>query len=128
MTGAATHGVAFERHQIGVTLTSLPVSGLPPPLDGLRIGLLTDVHQSGMVPASDVTMRWTWEWPKTKTRIWSSWAVISGRSAIARSWGLVAELLALLGAPHGIFAFLGNHDDDLDMPAAQSRHQIEVLK
>ena len=30
----------------------------------------------------------------------------------------VAELLAPLRAPHGVFAILGNHDDDRDMPAA----------
>ena len=42
--------------------------------------------------------------------------------------GPVAELLAPLPAPNGITAVLGNHDDDLDMPAALSRHRIEVLK
>ena len=46
VTGAATYGVGFERHRIGVTEAALPVSGLPPALDGLRIGLLTDVHHS----------------------------------------------------------------------------------
>ena len=39
----------------------------------------------------------------------------------------VAELLAPLRAPHGVFAVLGNHDDDRDMPAALARHDIEVL-
>ena len=53
-TGTAAYGVAYARHQIGVTLASLPVSGLPPALEGLRIGLMTDVHHSAMVPASDV--------------------------------------------------------------------------
>ena len=38
VTGATTYGVAFERHHIGVTEAALPVSGLPPALDGLRIG------------------------------------------------------------------------------------------
>ena len=42
--------------------------------------------------------------------------------------GPVAELLAPLKAPHGVFAILGNHDDDRDMPAALSRRGIEVLK
>ena len=35
--------------------------------------------------------------------------------------GPVAELLAPLTAPHGVFAILGNHDDDRDMPAALRR-------
>ncbi len=40
----------------------------------------------------------------------------------------VAELLAPLRAPHGVFAILGNHDDDRDMPAALEARHIEVLK
>ena len=40
----------------------------------------------------------------------------------------VAELLAPLRAPHGVFAILGNHDDDRDMPAALEAQHIEVLK
>jgi predicted MPP superfamily phosphohydrolase len=40
----------------------------------------------------------------------------------------VAELLAPLRAPHGVFAILGNHDDDKHMPAALTRQKIEVLK
>jgi predicted MPP superfamily phosphohydrolase len=40
----------------------------------------------------------------------------------------VAELLAPLRAPHGVFAILGNHDDDRDMPAALARQHITVLK
>ena len=31
-------------------------------------------------------------------------------------------------APHGVFAVLGNHDDDRDMPSALHRHGIEVLR
>ena len=42
--------------------------------------------------------------------------------------GPVAELLAPLRAPHGVFAILGNHDDDRDMPAALARKGITVLK
>ena len=42
--------------------------------------------------------------------------------------GPVAELLAPLLAPHSVFAVLGNHDDDRDMPAALSQRHIEVLK
>jgi predicted MPP superfamily phosphohydrolase len=42
--------------------------------------------------------------------------------------GPVAEALAPLSAPHGIFAVLGNHDDDRDMPAALSAHGMAVLR
>jgi predicted MPP superfamily phosphohydrolase len=42
--------------------------------------------------------------------------------------GPVAELLSPLQAPHGVFAILGNHDDDRDMPAALTRTGMTVLK
>ena len=54
VTGASAYGVAYERHHIGTTEVTLPVSGLAPALDGLRIGFVTDIHHSAMVPADDV--------------------------------------------------------------------------
>ena len=32
----------------------IPVSGLPPALDGLRVGLITDIHHSATVSADDI--------------------------------------------------------------------------
>ena len=40
----------------------------------------------------------------------------------------VAELLSPLNAPHGVFAILGNHDDDRDMPASLARRGFTVLR
>src|SRR5262245_21964264 len=59
-TGAAAiggpfgYGFVHERHALRVTNATLPVSNLPLPLDGLRIGLLTDVHRSRWVSHDDV--------------------------------------------------------------------------
>jgi predicted MPP superfamily phosphohydrolase len=39
-----------------------------------------------------------------------------------------AEALSRLAAPHGVFAVLGNHDDDREVPAALNRQHIEVLR
>jgi len=39
-----------------------------------------------------------------------------------------AEALAPLTAPHGVFAVLGNHDDDRDMPAALVARGFTVLR
>jgi predicted MPP superfamily phosphohydrolase len=39
-----------------------------------------------------------------------------------------AEALSPLSAPNGIFAVLGNHDDDRDMPAALSAKGFVVLR
>jgi predicted MPP superfamily phosphohydrolase len=42
--------------------------------------------------------------------------------------GPCAEALAPLTAPHGVFAILGNHDDDREMPAALAAQRFTVLK
>jgi uncharacterized protein len=126
LTGAGVYGAAYERHHIGLTEADLPVSGLSPALHGLRIGLLTDVHHSRMVPARDVTAA-----VQLLMGAQPDLIVLGGDYV---TWGErvyvgpVAELLAPLSAPHGVFAILGNHDDDRDMPAALVAKRFTVLK
>src|SRR5947208_5986110 len=126
ITGASAYGVAYERHHIGTTETTLPVSGLAPAIDGLRIGFVTDIHHSAMVPADDV---------RAAVDLVSAARpdlIILGGDYV--TWGdrnyvgPVAELLAPLTSPNGVFAILGNHDDDRDMPAALAAKHIQVLK
>jgi predicted MPP superfamily phosphohydrolase len=126
LTGGSTYGYAYERHAIGLTDISLPVAGLPPSLDGLRIGFLTDVHRGRWVPAEDVL-----EAVEALMRAAPDLVVLGGdyvtwgdRSFVSPS----AEALAGLSAPHGVFAILGNHDDDHDMPAALIAKGVQVLK
>ena len=125
-TGAATYGVAYERHRIGVTHAALPVSGLPPALDGLRIALLTDIHHSRTVPADDVTLAVELAMAQRPDLIvlGGDYVTFGDRAFVEP----VAELLAPLRAPHGVFAILGNHDDDRDLPAALTARHIQVLK
>ncbi len=125
-TGAGSYGYAYERHRVGVTQASLQVSGLPPALDGLRVGLLTDIHHSGMVPAEDVSRAVELALAQKPDLIvlGGDYVTFGDRAFV----GPVAELLAPLQAPHGVFAILGNHDDDRDMPAALVAQHIQVLK
>jgi predicted MPP superfamily phosphohydrolase len=126
LTGVGIYGVGYARHQIGVTEATLPVSGLAPALDGLRIGLLTDVHHSSMVPADDVAIA-----VRLLLGARPDLIVLGGDYV---TWGErayvgpVAELLAPLAAPHGVFAILGNHDDDRDLPAALAARRFAVLR
>jgi uncharacterized protein len=125
-TGAATYGIADERHRVGVTEAALPVSGLPEALDGVRIALLTDVHHSHLVPADDVA--------RAVSLVQSAHVDLIVLGGDYVTYGdrdyvePVAELLSPLNAPNGVFAILGNHDDDRDMPAALSRRKFIVLK
>ena len=126
VTGTATYGVGYERHHIGVTQATLPVSGLPAALEGLRIALLTDIHHSALVGADDVQKAVQLALAQRPDLIvLGGDYVTSGDRAYVSP---VAELLAPLHAPHGVFAILGNHDDDKEMPAALARNRFTVLK
>lgn len=124
--GGGAYGLAYSRHQIQVVRATVPVSGLPPALDGLRVGLITDLHHSEMVPARDVVRAASLLMAEQPDLI-----VLGGDYV---TWGdrsyvvPCAEALAGLHAPFGVFAALGNHDDDRDMPAALIANGFEVLK
>ena len=124
--GTATYGVAWERHHIGVTRATLDVSGLPPALDGLRVALLTDIHHSRLVGAGDVTRAVQLALSERPDLIvlGGDYVTFGDRQFV----GPVADLLAPLTAPHGVFAILGNHDDDRDMPQALAKKGFTVLK
>jgi predicted MPP superfamily phosphohydrolase len=126
LVGGSAYGLAYSRHQIQVVRASVPVFGLPPALNGLRIGLITDLHHSEMVPVADVARAASLLMAERPDLI-----VLDGDYV---TWGdrayvvPCAETLAGLRAPFGVFATLGNHDDDRDMPAALIANGFEVLR
>ncbi len=124
--GAAAHGYAWERHALQLVKADLAVTGLPPPLEGLRIGLITDLHLSALVPPEDV------ERAIAMTQAARPDIIVYGgdyHSYFDRAYiQPVTELAARASAPHGVFAVLGNHDDEREMPAALTRRGIEVLR
>src|SRR5262245_25164140 len=125
--GRVAYGAAYERHQLVRIEQEIPVSGLPPALDGLRVGLITDIHHSNTVSAEDVTRAVALlAASKPDLVVLGGDYVTFGNRAYVSA---VAELLSPLAhAPYGSFAVLGNHDDDRDMPAALARHGFTVLK
>jgi predicted MPP superfamily phosphohydrolase len=127
LAGVGAYGAAYERHRIERITRDVVVRGLPPALDGLRIGMITDVHHSAVVPASDVTHA------VTLLKDASPDIVVLGGDYVSffdRTYiAPVAELLApLANAPQGSFAVLGNHDDEREMPAALASRGFTVLK
>lgn len=126
LTGAVSYGMAYERHRLSVTEATLPFHGLPPALDGLRVALLTDIHHSALVSAEDVTRAVQLALSTNPDLI-----VLGGDYVTYGDPNFVepvAELLSPLRAPNGVFAILGNHDDDREMPAALVKRGITVLK
>ena len=125
VTGGSVYGAGYERHHLEVTHTRLPVQGLPEGFDGLRIALLTDIHHSGLVPAEDVAHA------VDLANAQRPDLVILGGDYVTRGdrayMDPVADLLAPLHAPLGVYAIVGNHDDERAMPAALERRHIAVL-
>lgn len=129
VVGTADYGYVYARHHVGLTRENVRVSGLSPELDGLRIGFLSDLHRSDTVShelASAAVNLLMAERPDI---------IMLGGDYV--TWGggrnrrfvtAAAEALAPLTAPHGVFAILGNHDDDKDMPAALSLKGFTVLR
>ncbi|HKT79389.1 MAG TPA: metallophosphoesterase [Vicinamibacterales bacterium] len=124
--GEGAHGFYVERHATGVTETELPVVGLPRGLDGLRIGLLTDVHRSRWVSEDDVqtAVRLLMDARPDLIVLGGDYITLQDRQYIGSS----SELLGTLAAPQGVFGILGNHDDDRDMPAALAARGVQMLK
>jgi predicted MPP superfamily phosphohydrolase len=133
LAGGASYGYLYERHRIEVSRAALPVSGLPDALHGLRIGLVTDTHFSRTVRADDITtaVRLTLDERPDLIVLGGDYVTWGGDHISRGDRGYVsgaAELLAPLNAPHGVFAVLGNHDDDRAMPAALAARGFIVLR
>jgi predicted MPP superfamily phosphohydrolase len=127
-TGIAGYGYAVGRHELSITRATLPVAGLPEALNGLRIGLLTDIHRSVWVSHQDVARAVAALMAERPDLIvlggdYVSWGG-QDRSYVSAS----AEALAPLTAPQGVFGVLGNHDDDHAVPAALARIGVQVLR
>jgi uncharacterized protein len=125
LTGTAAYGYGWARHQLRVDRVDLPLAGWPADLDGLRVALLTDIHCSATVDPRDVARAVTLANAERPD------LVVLGGDYV--TWAdraymdTAAELLSAAQAPLGVFAVLGNHDDDRAMPAALARQSIEVL-
>lgn len=126
VTGGAVYGASYERHALRLTENDLPITNLPAALEGLRVGFLTDIHHSEMVPADDVlrAVRMVQTARPDIIVLGGDYVTWGDRNYV----GPCAELLASLSAPNGVFAILGNHDDDRDMPAALAQRHMIVLR
>lgn len=127
LVGRVGYGVQYERHQIRLERSEVFVVGLPQALEGVRVGLITDVHSSETVPDADIVAA-----VELLRREGPDLIALGGdyvTDANIRRAAPVAELLApLADAPYGSFAVLGNHDDDRVVPAALAARGFSVLR
>ncbi|MFN7980301.1 MAG: metallophosphoesterase [Vicinamibacterales bacterium] len=125
-SGVAADGFLYARHALTLTQGDVIVSGLPPALAGLRIGLLTDIHRGRWVSHDDVTaaVKLLMSAQPDLIVLGGDYVTFSDRDYVEPA----AESLAALSAPHGVFAILGNHDDDRDTASALGGRGFEVLR
>ena len=129
VAGTADHGFVYQRHWLTVTRATLPVSGLADALSGLRVGLLTDLHRSDTVSHAMASAAVQALLAEDVDLIVLGGDYVTWGGGRARQFVTpAAEALAPLQARHGVFAVLGNHDDDHDMPAALARNGFTVLR
>jgi predicted MPP superfamily phosphohydrolase len=124
--GTVAHGFMYERHHIEVTERALDVAGWPETLSGLRIGFLTDLHRSATVSHDMIAGAVGLVMERHPDLI-----VIGGDYVTNRDRRYVqpaAAALAGLSAPHGVFAVLGNHDDERDVSPALQTAGFTVLR
>ena len=124
--GTAAHGFMYERHQIEVTERSLDVAGWPSSLAGFRIGFLTDLHRSSTVSHEMIARAVDLVMARQPDLV-----IVGGDYVTNHDRRFVqpaADALAGLAAPHGVFAVLGNHDDERDVPAALQSAGFVVLR
>jgi predicted MPP superfamily phosphohydrolase len=126
VTGAVDHGYVYQRRHLAVTRETVKVGGLSPALSGLRVGFLTDLHRSQAVSheMADSAVRALLAERPDLIVLGGDYVTWGDRRYVAAA----AEALAPLQAPNGVFAILGNHDDDRDMPQALSAKGIAVLR
>src|SRR5581483_1523119 len=126
VTGTASYGYFYGRHELSVTRETVAVARLPHALAGVRIGLLTDVHRGRFVPHEDVARAVAALMNERPDLIvlGGDYVTWGNREFIGPS----ADALAPLSAPHGVFGILGNHDDDHAMPLALAKNCVQILK
>jgi len=129
VVGTVDHGYVYQRSDLTVTRETIRVSGLSEELSGLRIGFLSDLHRSEMVSheMADAAVQLLLA-ENTELIILGGDYVTFGGGRDRRYVGAAADALSPLQAPHGVFAVLGNHDDDREMPAALAGKGFTVLR
>jgi uncharacterized protein len=123
--GEVAYGGFYERHHLGVTRADLPCAALPPALDGLRIGLITDTHHSAFTALAFIDRAVGLVRDEDPDLV-----VLGGDYVTRRNRRYITDTatpFARLRPRHGMFGVLGNHDDGVGVPRALRRAGVTVL-
>lgn len=126
VTGLGSEGLLYEAGRLELTRVDVQVPGWPADLDGVTLALLTDLHRS-----ETVSRRLLHRAVDLALSARPDLIVLGGDYVTwgdRRYLGSMAEIAARLTAPHGVYAILGNHDNDRDVAAALAPTGIAVLR
>lgn len=109
LTGLAIcgYGILIRRRVFVVDEITVPIPGLDPRLDGLRIAHLSDLHIGAITPKS-----WGERWARAANGRAPDVTVVTGDLVTS---GVefhedIAEVIGALRAEKGVFVSMGNHD------------------
>ncbi len=115
---AGAYGYAFERLYFQLHRVDLPVNGLPPALEGLRIAQLSDIHIGSYMSAPEVRRA-----VGMANNLGPDLAVVTGDFLTAPGDPLEAciDELSRLSAPLGVWGCNGNHEAYSDAEALAAK-------
>ncbi|MGE5358808.1 MAG: metallophosphoesterase [Bacteroidales bacterium] len=125
VAGTGAYGVAYERHRFEVTHTPVALPTLDRAFDGLRIGILTDLHHSRLVSQDDIARAaglLMAERPDVVVLL-GDYVTWSDR----RYLDSCGEALSGVSAPRGMLAIVGNHDEERATQRVLARAGFDVL-
>jgi predicted MPP superfamily phosphohydrolase len=125
---ALTYRLMTERSRLTVTRATFGIRNLPPDLEGLRVGHLTDLHVGPGTPAEFVR-----EAISMANRLQPHVVLMTGDFVDYRASDLpaCAEALSRLRAPLGAYGVLGNHDHAVgadEVEQALTHARVRVLR
>lgn len=128
MGSGRADGDPLQSRRLKVARVSFRLPHLPPALDGFRIAQISDLHLEPFTKARHIQ-----ETIDACNALGPDLVAMTGDfvTNTARPVGLLAELLAQLKAPYGVFASLGNHDFWCDHEAvtrALTERRVGVLR
>lgn len=127
LCGPTSAALAADRKKLKIERVDIAVPGLPPAMDGFRIGQISDLHLEPFTTQEDI-----WEAVQTVNSLKPDLVAVTGDFVTnnTKAAGLVADTVSHLAAPHGVFASLGNHDfwsGADDVVRALQQNNIPVL-
>jgi predicted MPP superfamily phosphohydrolase len=115
--GGGAWSVFVERWDLELTRCTVPITGLPAAFDGLRIGLVTDLHVGRFVPAKHAARAVAMVRDAGVDLVAVTGDFLGHE---VKEAGEAAEIVSELAPPLGIYATLGNHEITVGALAAKA--------